>query len=1124
MIEEDIRKRILLLDGATGTMLQRGFDIARIHRMYIDAGADIIETNTFTIKGYEDTFANASIARKVADEANAELAGSGRTIYVAGVLGPYSKMLSMSDDTQRPESRAVSFDALADIYRENASALMDAGADTILIETVFDALNAKAALYALEKLFEERGKRLPLMVSATINDKEGRLLTGMQIRAFYYAISHAPLMSFGINCSFGAEDMAPIIREVASHVSCAVSMHPNAGLPNEFGQYEETPQKMAEVIATLAKEGCLNIAGGCCGTTPAHISALKEALEGIAPHKIKASGSSALKVSGLEPVRVDLETTNFVNVGERTNVAGSRKFARLIGEKQYEEAAAIARKQIEEGADIIDINMDDSMLDSRTEMETFVRYISNDPYIAKAAFMIDSSDWETILAGIKNAPGRCIVNSISLKEGEEEFLRKAREIRILGAAVIVMAFDEQGQATTFDRKIEICGRAYKLLVEKAGFKPTDIIFDVNILTIGTGIAEHDNYAMDFIRAVRWIKENLPGCHTSGGVSNLSFAFRGNNPVREAMHSVFLFHAIKAGLDMAIVNPGMLQIYSEIEPGLRKAAEDVVLNTDGGATERLTEYAQKLKAAAEAADPSLNSQQNVASWRQSSLDERLSFALVHGDSTFLQADIEEALASRDAVSIIEGPLLKGMEKVGELFGGGQMFLPQVIKSARVMRTAVDILQPFISTGASGRSRKKMVLATAKGDVHDIGKNILAVVLSCSDIEVIDLGVMVDNEVIMETVRREKPDFVGISGLITPSLSYMEDLCRLMAAEGLRTPLFVGGATASALHTAVKLAPLYDRVVYTSGASACSNMVGRLIREGDSAFGQIHAEQQNLRNLRASSGEQFASLEEARKLAVKYPVSSFVQPESFARNNIEIKSLDLGRLVEYIDWTMFLSFWGFKGKPMEEMVETEPKAAECHEEGMMALSRMILGRDVEVGVVARFYDAYSENEDIVLPEKNIRFGVGRSTSRSTSFASLADFFPTSDSGLTSRVGVFAVSVRDNAPHCCDAGCNDYTHLMRRSLCARLAEAASEWLQAEMIDACGGENSPVKVIRPAFGYASCSDHSLKEPALKLLDAERLIGIKLTESYAMIPETSLCGLVVAHPEAKYPDIRNKQ
>lgn len=1123
MIEEDIKKRILLLDGATGTMLQRGFDIARVHRLYIEAGADIIETNTFTLNGYDDTFKNASIARKVADEANAESSGR-RTVYVAGVLGPYSKMLSMSEDAQRPECRAVSFDELSAIYKENASALMDAGADAILIETIFDALNAKAAIYALEKLYEERGRRLPIMVSATINDRYGRLLTGMQIKAFYYALSHADLMSFGINCSFGAEEMAPIIREVASHVTCAVSMHPNAGLPNEFGQYEETPRKMAEVIADLAKEGCLNIAGGCCGTTPYHIKALKEALEGVAPRKVKNADSSALRVSGLDPVRVDLDTTNFVNVGERTNVAGSRKFARLIGEKQYEEAAAIARKQIEDGASIIDINMDDPMLDSRAEMETFVRYISNDPYIAKAAFMIDSSDWETVLVGIKNAPGRCIVNSISLKEGEDEFLRKAREIRLLGAAVIVMAFDEKGQATTFERKIEICGRAFKLLTKKAGFKPSDIIFDVNILTVGTGIAEHNNYAKDFIRAVKWIKENLPGCHTSGGVSNLSFAFRGNNPVREAMHSVFLFHAIKAGLDMAIVNPGMLQIYSEIEPLLRKAAEDVVLNTDEDATERLTDYAQKLKEASESSDAASAAQRAVALWRQSSLEERLSYALIHGESSCLQADIDEALTTMEPVSIIEGPLLRGMEKVGDLFGSGQMFLPQVIKSARVMRSAVDILQPLIASGATGRVRKKMVLATAKGDVHDIGKNILSVVLSCSDIEIIDLGVMVDNEVIMETVRRENPDFVGVSGLITPSLAYMEELCRMMAAEGMRTPLFVGGATASALHTAVKLAPLYDRVVYTCGASDCSNMIGRLIREGEGAFDQIHAEQQKLRELRASSGEQFVSLELARSLAVKYSVSSFVQPEGFAQNNIEEKSLDLGRLVDYIDWTMFLSFWGFKGKPFNEMVEVEPKAAECYEEGMMTLSRMIINHDVEVGVVARYFDAFAEGEDIVLPEKGVRFGVGRSTSRSTSYGSLADFFPSADSGLTSRVGVFAVTVKDLAPHCCEAGCTDYTHMMRRSICARLAEAASEWLQAENLELCGGPDSPVRLIRPAFGYSSCRDHALKAVALDLLDARRLLGIKLTESFAMIPESSVCGLLIAHPEAKYPDIRNKE
>ena len=1123
MMEEDLKKRILLLDGATGTMLQQGYDIASVHRLYLEAGADIIETNTFNLKGYEDTLENARTARREVDAFNAASAG-GRWAYVAGILGPYSKMLSMSDDAARPESREATFDELSTLYKENAAALMDAGVDAVLLETIFDPLNAKAAAYALENLFEEKGRRLPVMVSATINDRSGRLLTGMQMKAFYYAISHIKPVSFGINCSFGAEDMAPIVRDIASYASCAVSMHPNAGLPNEMGQYEETPEHMAAVIAGLAKEGCLNIAGGCCGTTPEHIKALKKALEGIAPRQIREIDAGALKVSGLNPVRVDLATTNFVNVGERTNVAGSKKFARLIGAGQYEEAASVARRQIEDGASIIDINMDDAMLDSRREMETFVRYISNDPYVAGAAFMIDSSDWETVLAGIKNSPGRCIVNSISLKEGEVEFLRKALEIKRLGAAVIVMAFDEKGQAVTYERKIEICRRAYSLLTEGAGFAPSDIIFDVNILTVGTGIREHDSYAVDYIRAVRWIKENLPLCHTSGGVSNLSFAFRGNNPVREAMHSVFLYHAIEAGLDMAIVNPGMLQIYSEIEPQLRNAAEDVVLNSDPEATERLAQYAAQLKAEAGAAEGSQQAGQTASLWRQSSLEERLRYALVHGESSFLQEDIDQALGSMEPVSIIEGPLLKGMEKVGELFAGGQMFLPQVIKSARVMRSAVDLVQPYITSASGGKARRKMVLATAKGDVHDIGKNILSVVLSCNDIEVIDLGVMVENELIMETVRREKPDFVGISGLITPSLSYMEELCRMMASEGLQTPLFVGGAAASALHTAVKLAPLYDRVVYTAGASDCSNMAGRLIREGESAFDEIHARQQALRDLRASSSEQFVSLEEARGRAVKYPLSSFVQPEGFADASIEEKVLDPGRIIEYIDWPMFLSFWGFKGKPLQEMLESEPRAAECYEEGMTALTRMIINHDVEIGVVARFFDAFADGEDIVLPEKGVRFPTGRSASTATSCASLADFFPSAESGLTSRVGVFAVAVRDLLPHCCDDGCKDYEHLMRGAICARLAEAASEWLQAEVLSRCGGSASPVRIIRPAFGYPSLADHSLKAVALPLVDGEKLLGIKLTETYAMIPETSVCGLVIAHPEARYPDIRNSK
>lgn len=1103
-----------------GTMLQKGYTEEQVHRMYIEAGADIIETSTFNLKGYDDTLRYAKLARRVADEAmsSGQSAQAPRTIYVAGAMGPYNKMLSMSDDAMEPQKRQCSFDELAQIYRENASALLDAGVDIILLETAFDPLNAKAALYAVTGLFEERGIRLPIMVSATINDRYGRLLTGMQIEAFYHTIESYGITSFGVNCSFGASELKPVIEAVAKFANCAVSIYPNAGLPNEMGQYDEAPEFTASCIKAMAEEGLINIAGGCCGTTPDHIKAIKSAISSLEPRQWGCPGncpapqdptaSSPLIVTGLETVVIDLKQSNFVNVGERTNVAGSKKFARLISEKNYEEAAAIARKQIEDGASIIDINMDDPMLDSRAEMEYFVRYIVNDPDIARAAIMIDSSDWETILAGIKNAPGRCIVNSISLKEGEEEFLRRAREIRRLGAAVIVMAFDEEGQATTYERKTAICERAYRLLTEKAGYRPQDIIFDVNILTIGTGFAEHADYAVDFIKAVKWIKANLPGCHCSGGVSNLSFAFRGNNPVREAMHSAFLYHAIEAGLDMAIVNPGMLQIYSQIDPTLLKAVEDVILNTDEGATEHLTALASELKQAE--AGPQ---ETKAVQWRSLPLDERLAYALTRGISDFLEEDLTQARAELSPVAIIEGPLLSGMEQVGKLFGEGKMFLPQVIKSAKVMRSAVDILQPFITAGegSTGSAKRKMVLATAKGDVHDIGKNILAVVLSCNNIEVIDLGVMVDNSTIMEAIRREKPDMVGISGLITPSLAHMEELCRLMEAEGLELPLFIGGATTSALHTAVKLAPLYSHsVIYTASASDCASMVNRWCLDPQACAAAVRGEQEKIRGLYESRNEKYLPLAEARARAQHYALGSFVQPEGFGRKEIYERALPLERLLKHINWQMFMAFWGFKGSPA-----SLEQAQKVYEDGMTELSRMILMKDVEVSLRVRFFDACAQDETIVLPESGAEFKVGRSTSTRGAFESLADFFPAAESGLTSRLGLFAVKVKDNAAHCCD-DCKDYTHLLRASLCERLAEAAAEYIQEEA--ACGSN-----MIRPAFGYPACPDHSLKARAFELLDAAGL-GLSLTESYAMIPETSVCGMLISHPQAHYFDIRTDE
>ncbi|MDR0829044.1 MAG: methionine synthase, partial [Prevotellaceae bacterium] len=880
MIENLLKERILILDGAMGTAIQnflleendfRGQEfenhafnlkgnndvlnltkpeiIAEIHKKYIDAGADIIETNTFNSNAlsqqeygladlvYRLNFEGAKIAKQQAQNAD-------KQVFVAGSIGPTSKLLSLSPDINRPEFRATDFDFLATTYAEQVSGLIDGGVDILLIETAFDALNVKAALYAVSQVFDNKQVKLPVMVSATVNDRYGHTLTGQSLEAFYNSISHFPLLSFGLNCSFGAEMLMPLIERLHKVIPCYLSIYPNAGLPNEMGHYDETPCFTASVIEKMAQRGLLNIVGGCCGTTPEHISEIKKHLQNIPPRSILhchcgldpqslenkaipafAGMTKSLIVSGLENVVIDKKISNFVNIGERTNVAGSAKFARLIREKNYEEAAQIAKNQIENGASIIDINFDDAMLNSAEEMEKFVRYISNDADIAKAALMIDSSDWQTIVAGLKNFQGKSIVNSISLKEGKEVFLQKAREIQRLGAAIIVMAFDEKGQAASFERKIEICRRAYDLLTQKLDFQPYNIIFDVNVLTIGTGIDEHNNYAVDFIEAVRWIKNNLKGALTSGGISNLSFAFRGNNAIREAMHSVFLYHAINAGLDMGIVNPAMLQIYDDIEPNLLQKVENVVLNKTKNATEELLEYASSCHSREGGNPPQNKTFQPTGDSRLRgndtilAVENRLANALRYGNSEFLADDLREALQKySSAVEIIEKPLMAAMDKVGELFGEGKMFLPQVIKSAKVMKTAIEILQPEIETQKSAefsQKRPKIVIATAKGDIHDIGKNILCIMLACNNFEVIDLGIMVENQAVIEAIKLHKPDFVGVSALITPSLSEMADLCQMLENEQFKLPFFVGGAAASAIHTAVKLSPLYSFGVFYGG---------------------------------------------------------------------------------------------------------------------------------------------------------------------------------------------------------------------------------------------------------------------------------------------------------------------
>lgn len=1266
--------KILILDGATGTMIQRhsltesdyrdgAFEeckaelrgnseclnltrpeiIKSIHREYIEAGADIIETNTFSANRISQSeygcgdyaarmaYEGARLAREVADEymggTSEDDASAGRRILVAGSIGPTSKSLSLSPDVSDPGFRPYSFDQMREAYREQAQALLEGGADLLLIETCFDALNVKAALAAVQ----ECSDKTPVIVSVSVGDRSGRTLTGQTLKAFYTAISHYPILAFGLNCSLGAAEMTPLMEEISQWCDCAVSCYPNAGLPNEMGGYDQSPEDMAQAVKEMAKKGLLNIAGGCCGTTPDHIRAIATALAGTAPRqlpnfsssktahfkdeKTKSGDSSsktahfkderpALTVSGLETTTVDIRQSNFTNVGERTNVAGSRKFARLISEGKYDEALQIAARQIEDGATIIDINMDDAMLDSTKEMERFVRYISNDPAVAKAALMIDSSHWETIIAGLKNAQGKCIVNSISLKEGPEKFIEKAKTIKSLGAAVVVMAFDEEGQATTLDRKIEICARAYRLLTEEAGMNPENIIFDANILSIGTGIEEHSRYAIDFIEAVRWIKSNLPGALTSGGVSNLSFSFRGNNAVREAMHSAFLYHAIKAGLDMAIVNPSMLQVYDEIEPELLKCVEDVIFDRDPQATERLIEKAARMLAQKET-DNQSKTDSNSAT-EASTPEERLKTALIKGRSDTLAADLQEAMNQYgNAVSIIEGPLMEGMETVGKMFGEGKMFLPQVVKSAKVMRDAVEILQPYMDNEASGNdssdatkqpAKPKITLATVKGDVHDIGKNITGIVLTCNGFQIHDLGVMVDKETILQASEEDNSDIIAVSGLITPSLYQMEELCREMAARNMAKPLFIGGATTSAVHTAVKLAPLYDHVYYGPDASAAAVMAKKYIMDPSGFEAEEHKKQEELRTLyhQKEATSQDENMKENSPKGFAYETYLDACP-----SDIPAQQIASEEILPYFDWKMFYAIWGVKyGSSSMEAMELVQLRRDAEEEIGLGNFRVMLS--------ARFFHAYTEDDDIVLVEgagvpgegvqatgtegKSELHRIPMMRQEKGDMRSLSDFVISKESGRTSPFGCFAISVHAADAHeegcCCPACSNKYEDLIGKAVRMTLAEAASKWLDQKILEQMQGETAqncceatdsakaPLKVIKPAAGYSSCPDHTLKRDILDLLgetigcnDAilpdthytqdvhgahctcgrsheghshghshdhshchtERdgdgqttgVLKIRLTETCAMIPEASICGTIFIHPEARYPEIR---
>ena len=1165
-----LSQRIVFLDGAMGTMIQTyklderqfrgdrfknwGKDlkgltdllnltqpqiIQEIHRSYLEAGADIIETNTFNSQAisladyglekfaYETAKAGAECARRAVD-------GADRKAFVAGAIGPTTKTSSISTDVSNPGARGTTFDELVVAYTEQVRGLVDGDADILLVETIFDTLNAKAAFFAIEKFFEERGVRLPVMASVTfIQAGSNRGVTGQTVEGFWNSISHVPLLSVGMNCALGPKEMRPLIEELAAIAPIFVSAHPNAGLPNPLlpTGFPETPESLAPQLREWAESGFLNIVGGCCGTTPDHIRAMVDAVRNVKPRALPKL-EPYLRLSGLDALTLRPDS-NFVNIGERTNVTGSPKFAQLIKAGDYEAALAVARQQVENGAQVIDINMDEGMLDSEKAMTTFLNLVASEPDIAKVPVMIDSSKWSVIEAGLKCVQGKGIVNSISLKEGEAKFLEQAKLVRRYGAAVIVMAFDEKGQADTYERRAEICKRAYDLLTQKAGVPPQDIIFDPNILTVATGIEEHNNYAVDFIRATKWIKDNLPLAKVSGGVSNISFSFRGNNVVREAMHSAFLFHAIKAGLDMGIVNAGMLAVYEDIPADLRELVEDVLLNRRPDATERLTAFAESVKQKGKVA---------VAEdeWRKGTVEERLSHALVHGVVDFIEKDVEEARQKYGKpLEIIEGPLMAGMNVVGDLFGAGKMFLPQVVKSARVMKKAVAYLEPFMEAEkkASGKSQPqgRVLMATVKGDVHDIGKNIVGVVLGCNNYEVIDLGVMVPCEKILATAREKNVDMIGLSGLITPSLDEMVHVAREMKREGFELPLLIGGATTSKAHTAVKIAPNYDNgVVHVLDASRAVGVVGSLInRDQKTTFvTNIRTEYEKIRAQHQTHKEKpLLPLEEARKRRTRIEW----KPEHIAKpafTGVQVlPDFPLAELVKFIDWSPFFHSWELRGR--YPTLLDNPKAKELFDDAQRLLEQIVNKRLLQARGVYGFFPAHSSGDDVQLDNGPTFHFLRQQMDKGPNESNfcLADFIAAKESGLTDYVGAFAVSAGFGVEELCkkfERDHDDYNSIMTKALADRLAEAFAECLHKKAREDWGyGKTENLssddliheryRGIRPAAGYPACPDHTEKATLWRLLDVEKNTGIRLTESFAMWPGASVSGLYFAHAQSRY-------
>jgi 5-methyltetrahydrofolate--homocysteine methyltransferase len=1182
-LEARANERILILDGAMGTMVQRHkfteedfrgerfkahakdlrgnndlltltqpAAIKDIHVQYLEAGADIIETNTFSATtiaqadyalesiAYELNFEGARLARAACDEVEKK---TGVKRFVAGSIGPTNRTASISPDVSNPGFRAVTFEDLRKAYREAALGLLAGGADILLVETIFDTLNAKAAIYALEDAFDEAGTRFPVMISGTITDLSGRTLSGQTAQAFWNSLAHARPFSIGFNCALGAREMRQHIVEIGRVADTRVCAFPNAGLPNEFGLYDESPEYMAELVGEFAKAGLVNVVGGCCGTTPPHIEAIAGAVKGVAPHKVSIV-EPMLRLSGLEPFTLTRDIP-FVNVGERTNVTGSAKFRKLITAGDYAAALDVARDQVANGAQVIDINMDEGLLDSKRAMVEFLNLVAAEPDIARVPIMIDSSKFEVIEAGLQCLQGKGVVNSISMKEGEESFREQALKVKRYGAAVVVMAFDEQGQADTFERKIGIARRAYKILVEEVGFPPQDIIFDPNIFAVATGIEEHENYGVDFIEAARAIKQEMPLTHVSGGVSNLSFSFRGNEPVREAMHSVFLYHAITAGMDMGIVNAGQLAVYEKIDPELRDACEDVVLNRRKDSTERLVTLAEKFKGAG------ARVQEKDAAWRESSVETRLEYALVNGVADYIEIDVEEArLKSARPLDVIEGPLMAGMNVVGDLFGQGKMFLPQVVKSARVMKQAVAHLLPFMEDGKDQRSSAgKVLLATVKGDVHDIGKNIVGVVLGCNNFEVIDLGVMTPAAKILETAKAEKVDIIGLSGLITPSLDEMCFVAAEMEREGLDVPLLIGGATTSRVHTAVKISPNYQRgqAVYVTDASRAVGVTQALLSQKTRKdyIAQTRSEYEKVAeaHARAQADKQRVSLEKARANALKIDWEAYAPAKPSFTGVRGFATYDVAELVPYIDWTPFFQTWEFKGRypALLEDPERGPAARALFDDAQAMLKRIVEERWFTPKAAIGFWPANSVGDDIALYSGESReerlatfFTLRQQLSRQSGKpnVALADFVAPKSSGKADYVGAFVVTAgaEEEKISARYAQANDdYGSIMVKALADRIAEAFAEHMHervrrefwgyaaAESFAAQEMASEPYSGIRPAPGYPAQPDHTEKATLFRLLDTEKRTGVRLTESFAMTPAATVCGLYIAHDQAHY-------